>query len=303
MNITRFKTLLNPNKKVLNIYHKDLDGCVSSIVMKNVYKNIEFKDLRYGQVNAYLKTLDFSNYDAVILTDISPETEDAFDLADNIFLLDHHDSALEFHNPDKNRIVIAGKSAALLVKDFYESLFNLDLSYLKDLCDAANDYDMWINKDKRGWSLNEMYFKLWDIEFRKRFGNGDIVFTPAEQKHLDDNLKDLEERYKSTEIYKFDSINGCYIFATNYINEICHKIMENKGYELIIAFNPKTKNCSVRSINENLHVGFMLQELNFGGGHKPAGGFSVKEPIEMDEKLNKIEQYILANVKDMKKNV
>jgi len=299
MNITRFKQLLDPNKKVLNIYHKDLDGCVSSVVMKNVYKNIEFKDLRYGHVNAYLKTLNFKEYDMVILTDISPESEDAFELSDNIFLLDHHDSALAFHNPDKNRIVIAGKSAALLVKEFYENLFRMDLSYLNDLCEATNDYDMWINKDIRGWSLNEMYFKLWDIDFRKRFGNGDIVFTAEEQKHLDTNLKDLEERYRTTEIYKFDSINGCYVFATNYINEICHKIMENKGFDLIIAFNPKTKNCSVRSINETLHVGFMLQELGLGGGHKQAGGFAVKEPVEMSDKLNKIEQYIIDNIKEM----
>lgn len=299
--LTQYRKMLNPNKKILNIYHKDLDGCVSSIVVKNVFKNVFYKDLRYGQVDDFLKNINCNEYDVILLTDISPEKEETFSISENIFLLDHHDSALPFHNPEKNRIVLPGKSAALLVKEFFENLFGLDLSYLNELCEATNDYDMWINKDIRGWSLNEMYFKLWDVDFRKRFGNGDIKFSEGEQEHLDKNRKELEERYRLTEIYDLDTINGCFVFAANYINEICHKIMENKGYQLIIAVNPKTKNCSVRSINNGLHVGYMLKELCLGGGHAAAGGFMVPDITLMDEKLDKIEKFIYDNNSDMRK--
>lgn len=291
--LKQYKKILDLDNKVLNIYHKDLDGCASSIIMKNLYKNITFKDLRYGDVNEYLKALDFTKYHAVILTDISPESIDMFDLSDKIFLLDHHDSAVEYHCPEKNRIVESGRSAAKLVKNFYQSLFNIDLSYLDEMCEVVNDYDMWINDDIRGWMMNELYFKYWDEEFRRRFTNGDMRFSPEEKKYLKERKALLDCRYNELDIYELDSINGCFFFANNFINDLCHRLLKEKKFNFVVCINPKTKNCSVR-INEfeEIHIGNILKEIDLGGGHKQAGGFSIKENSEVENAITKLEKHL-----------
>ena len=129
----QYLNALSRDKRVLNITHFDMDGAASSIILGNVYQNIKYKYLRYDEVDSYLEKLNFSEYDIVIMTDISPTKAELIE-DKNVFLLDHHDSALFLNCPEKNRIVRNGKSAALLVKEFFEHLFGIDLSELNEFC-------------------------------------------------------------------------------------------------------------------------------------------------------------------------
>ena len=258
--------MLRLDSKVLNIYHKDLDGCASSIVVKNVFTNVHFMDVRYGFVNQLMEKIKYDEYDVVLLTDISPETAEPFSYSDNIFLLDHHDTALQYNAPDKNRIVNNSKSAAKLVKDFFQNLHGIDLSYLNEFCNAVNDYDLWINNIPEGWMLNEFYFKLWDEKFRKRFKNGDMRFTQDEQNYIKERQKILNEKVQNVQLYELDSINGAFFFSTNFVNDMCHRMLE-KGYDIVICINPKSMNCSVRTGDKlPIHIGEVLQEVDLGGG-------------------------------------
>lgn len=290
----QYRKLLNTNNKVLNIHHKDLDGVSSSIILKNIYKNIDYKELKYGEVDGFLKTINYKNYDAIILTDISPESITSFEHSDKIFLLDHHDTALQYHSPENNRIVLNGKSATKLVKEFYENLFNIDLSYLNDFVEVVNDYDMWILKDVRSWGLNELYFKYWDNNFRNRFKSGDMYFTVQEVDHIKLRRKELEEVYNKVETYNFDIINGTLIIANTFINDICHKLMHEKGFNIVCCYNPKTKHISVRSKMVNIHIGEVLREVlgSGAGGHKNSAAFSVNDYSEINEKLDLLENYL-----------
>lgn len=280
--------------RVLNIHHKDLDGVACSIVLKNIYTNITFQELKYGEVDEYLKNLNYNNYDVVILTDISPERVESFYYSDKTFLLDHHDTALVYNNPDENRIVVNGKCAAKLVKQFYETLFNIDLSYLSDFIDVVNDYDMWILKDVRSWGLNELYFKYWDNNFRNRFKSGSMYYSNVEVDYIKKRRKELEELYNNLETYNFDSIKGTLIIANTFINDLCHKLMHEKGFDIVCCYNPKSKHISVRCKLDNIHIGEVLRDVigNGAGGHKNSAAFSVNDYSEINEKLDLIENYL-----------
>lgn len=300
--VEKYKKLLDRNGKILNVYHKDLDGCASSIVVKNVFRNVEYKDLRYGFVDKYLETVDFNRYDAVLLTDISPETPEPFTYSDKIFLLDHHDSATDFHAPEQNRIVVPGESAARLVKKFFENLHNLDMSYLDVFCSAVNDYDMWINSIPEGWMLNELYFKLWDEKFRNRFKSGNMILTDEEKQYIRERRLALIERYNSITLYDSDIINGCFFFSTNFVNDLCHKLLSEKKYDFVVCVNPKTKNCSVRTSDRiDMHIGNILKEIDLGGGHPHAAGFVVDEYEDVEDSINKIEKHLRDNYPQIRK--
>ncbi len=297
----KYRKILNKNNRILNVSHLDLDGVGCSIVLQNIYKNIEFRSLKYGEVNKCLESINFDFYDCVILTDISPEDESVFKLSDKIFLLDHHPSALKYNDPNSNRLVREGTCAATFVKEFFENLFKIDLSYLNDLLNIINDYDLWILNDSRSWAFNELYFKMYESDFIRRFKNGDTKLRPDELKYIDERRKLFNEEYKKLDIYEFDSINACFFIGTNFINDFCHKLMDENGYDVTICVNPKSRNCSVRTKRDDLDVGKVLQELGIGGGHKKAGAFRLNMNEEVSTKLDMIEKYLYYNCEDIKK--
>lgn len=296
--LENYRKTLDRNQRILVTTHLDLDGAASSIVLKNIYKNLTIKALKYGEVDNYLLSIDPSQYDLVIFTDISPEADDAFEkLPIKYFLLDHHATAVRFHSPENNRIVIPGKCAASLIKEFFENLFNIDLSYLNDFCKVVNDYDMFTLKDPRSWALNELFFFYYDSDFIKRFRNGDLKFSNDEAKYILSRKKEFDTVYKNLKIYELDRINVCFVVESSFVNDICHKLMHEKGYPVAICVNSKSKTCSVRSKVDNLDVGKMLQELGLGGGHFSAGAFRLVDN-DIDVKMNKIEEYIYNNFKE-----
>lgn len=287
----QYRTLLNRNSKVLNISHLDLDGAAASIVVANVFNNVKYRYFRYDEVDQFLKNTDLSEFDVILLTDISPNDSLLLEEIPNSFLLDHHDSALCQHNPENNRIVKAGKSAALLCKEFFESLYNIDLSYLNDFCYVVNDYDMWINDDNRGWCLNELHFKYWSDVFRNRFVDGNIAFNEDELNFIKERRKKYTTNFKSLEIFELETIKGVFVMANEFVNDICSDLLKS-GEEIVICMNPRNKNCSIRIADNGIHIGHILKELDFGGGHKQAGGIREQDPIKFKEKIDILENLL-----------
>jgi hypothetical protein len=56
---------INLTDKILNITHSDLDGVGCSIVLKNVFNDIEIKKTTYSKINSLLKSINYSLYDWV----------------------------------------------------------------------------------------------------------------------------------------------------------------------------------------------------------------------------------------------
>jgi len=56
--------------------------------------------------------------------------------------------------------------------------------------------------------------------------------------------------------------------------------------------NPRNKNCSIRIADNGIHIGHILKELDFGGGHKQAGGIREQDPIKFKEKVDILESLL-----------
>lgn len=299
--IENYRKLLDRNNKVLSISHKDMDGAVSTIVVQNVFKNVSFKYLKYGDVDKYLHSINYDDYDLVLLTDISPEEEESLGLSEKIFLLDHHGTAEKFHNPNKNRIVIPGNSAATLAKRFFENFFKIDLSYLNRLCELTDDYDMFVLKYPESWALNELYFYYYEESFRNRFKNGNMKFSEDELNYVKTRKKLFNDIYNNLNVYESDRIKMCSFVENRFVNDICHKLMHEEGYDVTICINSKSKTCSVRTKRDDVNLGSILKELLGGGGHMKAGAFRHDPNEEISIKIDALENYLYKNNKEIRK--
>lgn len=279
--------------KILNISHKDLDGVGCSIVLGNVFskENINYMYSTYSDIENILnRTLKIQNkYDYIILTDITPNDEKILDKFNSIIVLDHHDSALKHHNPVKNRAVISGECATKLTKKYCDEVFGkkIDLSYLNDLVEIINDYDMWIREKPMSWELNELFFLYWDRKFRKRFFDGNLELTEYEKQFIKERKSHFNKLYDELKVFELDHSNGYYFEGYEMINDLCHTVLNETGCDIVFCRNTKTKSVSVRTADNDVHIGKILDELNVGGGHNNAGGInSIYDLMELKQTID-----------------
>lgn len=302
--LENFRNLLKRDARVVCVHHKDLDGVVSAIVAKNVFNRIKFVDAKYNDIDDILHRINYDSCDVVLILDISPVRESTFELSDKIFLLDHHETAAKYHNPDLNRIVQQGDSAAKLVLKFFTMLYpENDISHLTDMVELADDYDMWRHKNPDSKKLNLLYFKYWSEEFIARFQDGDVRFNEEESLYLENEAKKVKKFIDTVEFYELDRIKACLVFCEKYPNDVCDHALKVEGYDLIISRNPKTSNVSVRCHNHpEIHLGQLLSELSMGGGHQEAAGFHEEDFGRFQRKVELIESEIYNRFPMMRKN-
>lgn len=288
-----YKKIINPNMKVLNITHKNcVDGATSQIALKNYFNNIWLMESTYYEIDEVMRNVDTTDYDLVIVSDISPATIDLVEKHDNIILLDHHESALKpvnFHCPEKHRYVYKKECGAALTKRFLETALGIDLSYLDRIIYLANDYDLWIHDDPKSKEFALLFYKYWNNKFIKRFFNGESEWTEDEKEFIRKRNHELEVEWSNTEVYEFGSINGCICYGELFINDICDRLLTREEFDVVIYRNTKNKNVSVRS-RGSVDIGGLVSELGIGGGHKNAGGIAEKDVIVLMDKIKNVEK-------------
>lgn len=267
------KKLLKPGAQVLQLTHQYCaDGTGCAVVLENCPINLTTIPVKFSDIDNLMLETDFSKYDVVLITDISPTNESFLDLSDNIILIDHHDTAQKFKDEDKMRYISDEYCGTVLTIKFAEDVFDIDLSFLYDFATLTNDYDMWIQECAHGKDLNLLYYHLWHEKYLERFIDGDINFTDKERKFIQARKQEIVEVFKVLEVINIDMEDGCLIQATKYVNELCENLMNEEGYKFVITYNPNNNNSSIRTNYDEVHVGNMLEEFGFGGGHPQAGG-------------------------------
>jgi len=287
---------------VLNITHRDLDGVGCSIVLENVFKGknirIQHYSVGYPEIDSVLNTLHYENYDHVLLTDISPVRDPSLiDKSPKIKLLDHHDTAVKYHNPEKFRFVDMSKCATCVVKEYFEKEYNTNLSHLDEFAFLVNGYDMWIHDDRRSKLLNSLYYKYWDEKFRNRFLNGDVSFTEKEIEYFKEQKKKFNDIWKNIKIYDMDNIKGAFFTAGEMINDVCDKIITEKGYEFAFCLNSRSKTVSVRTSREDINLGHIFERMNIGGGHAKSAGIDPRTTLDLNDILEKVCDEIIDELK------
>jgi len=277
--------------KILSISHVDLDGAVCQIILCNVYKNIDYVNLSFYNVDKTLQTLDYSKYDYVFLTDIHPDNDASLYISDKIILIDHHKTALSLNNPSKKHYVIDGVCASVLVKRFCEKMYNIKLNHLNNLVYLTNDYDIYTVKNPKSKLLNDIMFYFYGPnKFITNFINGRTRFTEEEIQWLRKRRIEFNETYENLEVYEFLKYPGCVVEAKFFINEIAHKLMNEEEYKMVIVRNPSNGRISIRHNIEGLDMGAYLKNKGWGGGHELAAGMFVEDLNDFQKKIHIIEE-------------
>jgi oligoribonuclease NrnB/cAMP/cGMP phosphodiesterase (DHH superfamily) len=291
--------------KILNISHSDLDGAGCSIILANVFKNIEFNFCQYYNIDRYMEVIDYSQYDFVIITDVHPEKEASLDLSDKIILIDHHQSP--YHNPAKNRYVISDKgvSATKLVMHWCEQMYDVSLSHLYMLMKYINDYDMWILKYPKSKMLNDLLFHKYKCDgFLNAFLNGRVTFTKEERVLLIKLNNQFNELYDNLVVHPIGRIKGCIVFQYEFINEVASKLMTSfDEIDLVVITDIGKRTASVRTTSEEVNLGMIFQNLKWdrSGGHPKTAGFYVEDGDDFERKMLMLEAYIFDNFESMRK--
>ena len=297
---------IKPKETVLGITHKDLDGCGASISLENAFKGtgvrIQHYSVGYPEIDSVLNTLHYENYDHVILMDISPVRDPSLiDKSPKIKLLDHHDTALKYHCPEKFRFVDITRCATVVVKEYFEKNYNVNLSHLTEFADLVNGYDLWLHTDKRSKLLNSLYYKYWDEKFRTRFMSGEVSFTDKEIDFFKEQKKKFDDIWRNLQIYEMEDIKGAFFTAGEMINDVCEKVMTDKGYDFAFCLNARSKTVSVRTIREDVNLGQIFEKMDIGGGHAKSAGIDPRTTDELNivlgEVCEKIQEQLKLNAK------
>lgn len=299
---------LKPN--ILNITHVDLDGLGCSLTIKKCLSDVSYIDVvkaNYYDIDKVITNLDIKKYDMVIITDISPSNK--FVVQHSILstgipfiLLDHHASAQEIHDPEIGLFIRTKNSATKYVYDVFTEIFNyeelLTFEY-QELIKIIDDYDTWVLSDIRSKPLNDIFFSIgWD-SFEERYYNGFDRFNKIERQILVAKAEELEKEYERLldheTLLRIPQLKLIFVEGNKFTNDICHMFMDREPNCGIVVFrNNSSGSVSIRH-KLNFHIGNILKELGFGGGHGKAGGMLYNDTEQLMERLQILGDYLIEN--------
>jgi oligoribonuclease NrnB/cAMP/cGMP phosphodiesterase (DHH superfamily) len=292
---------INENSKALNISHHDFDGVSCAIVLSNYFKDITCKSCTFSNIDSMIKKIEFEKYDVVFITDCFPKNPEILTISDKIIIIDHHQTSQKLCNMT-NIISFGETCAAMLVKFWIEDKFKVSLSHLDNLIKLTNDYDLWTHNYKESKQIERLFWYYSYYDFKDRFLTGNVKFTDGEKLFLSKKEEEFDDLYNNLELFEMKSINGCFCAIDGFINDIADKLLHVDNYDVVIVQNLKNKNISVRSKDDDVNIGDILERLNIGGGHPKAGGFTLREKIEYQkDNFEKLENYLFENIQQWRK--
>lgn len=276
----------NPNLRICNIHHYDLDGTGSHIVLKNFYNDVISIPVTY---NTEWKLLDDirqyeGKYDAIICTDFYPaQTINDLRKLSTTLVLDHHESVVDKNN-DTDIIINTLYSGTKLVYKFISKF--KDVSYLEKLVDIIDDYDMFRLKIPASVYFNNLFWEMGHKWFTRRFITGNTVMYPEEKRYFIDAKKEFDKMYETLEITDL-ARNGVF-FETDRFHYECIEALKKDGYKWFVIKNKG--NMSVRC--DDIDLTEIFKKLGRGGGHAHAGGIPLTKTDNVAEWVRKIEYFI-----------
>lgn len=283
----------NPDLRILNITHSDMDGIACSIVLKNFYKTVHVLPTNY---NTEWKLADDAKayegkYDIIICTDFCP-TKAYADLCKlgHVLVIDHHESVMDRNN-NETIVINTQWSATALVYKFISKFKNI--SYLDNFVKLVDDWDMFRLKDPRSPFFNNMFWEMGNKWFLRRFIKGNLEFYPEEKQYFVDSRNEFKEMYETLEI--IDLAQHGVFFETDRFMHDCIESLKKDGYKWFIIKNKS--NLSVRC--DDIDLTDVFKKLGKGGGHVHAGGLPLYKNDNVQEIIEQIERIIDAEYRNL----
>lgn len=273
----------NPELRVLNITHADMDGIASTIVLKNFYKKVITVPVTYQSEKAIEEALkkNAGQFDVIICTDFYPaNTINTIRNTAPFLVLDHHETVQQY-NDNQTIIINTSMCGAKLTYNFVNHY--KDISHLKEFIDIVNDWDMFILADVRSRFFNNIYWEMGAKWFARRFLSGNCTLYPEEKQYLLDAQAEFKDMYDNMEISDLMD-DGVFFETDRFMNE-CVEALKKDGYKWFVIKNKNS--LSVRADHVDLTKVFSI--LGQGGGHVHAGGIPIRYNQDVGLLLNDLQ--------------
>lgn len=273
----------NPELRVLNITHADMDGIASTIVLKNFYKKVITVPVTYQSEKAIEEALkkNAGQFDVIICTDFYPaNTINTIRNTAPFLVLDHHETVQQY-NDNQTIIINTSMCGAKLTYNFVNHY--KDISHLKEFIDIVNDWDMFILADVRSRFFNNIYWEMGAKWFARRFLSGNCTLYPEEKQYLLDAQAEFKDMYDNMEISDLMD-DGVFFETDRFMNE-CVEALKKDGYKWFVIKNKNS--LSVRADHVDLTKVFSI--LGQGGGHVHAGGIPIRYNQDVGVLLNDLQ--------------
>jgi oligoribonuclease NrnB/cAMP/cGMP phosphodiesterase (DHH superfamily) len=263
-------------KKIFNgekfglLTHHDLDGAGCAVLAKYVFGDQikTVKSTGYHKIIQQAQKIDSEN---LLITDISLSQEqiDAMaDIAQNVILIDHHETSLAQTYPEHWTVHINMKACGCKLTYLWLRALGYDYfpAETAEFVELVNDFDMWHLKHPESILLNNLFWERNFFGFVKDLASFNIT---EEMLQKGQAIQDVKE----AEIADFDNflIDGILrvVVADDHISDISLFYTEQDHFVII----RKKGSCSLRSKLDMMPFFERLNAMGVsGGGHKHAGG-------------------------------
>lgn len=275
--------------------NSDLDGACSTILLGNIFPDLEYKSAFFGD---FLKQYsewehNLENYDKVFVIGMVLDQSliNKIDDPKVVFVSDRNEKLNVF---DSTIITEEYTSCCKLLYKKFKDKFDFP-SDLKKLILYIDDYNFYSLKHQESEYLNALYrntrynrFKV----FVNRFWNGYNGLTEKEMVLAESFFNAVDTEYNNLEVYegKFKDWSVIATFSKFSVNEIAKKLIDNHKKDVIIVVNPDTQFVSFRkSEGSEADIAFMAENLcNGGGGEWASGGKISPKFMDFTQKLIQI---------------
>lgn len=263
--------------------NSDLDGACSTILLGNIFPNMDYKSVFFGDfLNQYTDwEHNLENYDKVFVVGMVLDQSLINKIDDHkvVFVSDRGEKLNVF---DSSIISEEYSSCCKLLYKKFKDKFEIP-NDLKRLILYVDDYNEYTLKHKESEYLNGLYRNTKYNRFKtfvNRFWNGYDGLTDHEMGLAEAFFQAIDKEYESLDIYegKFKDWSVVATFSKFSVNEIAKKLIDNYKKDFFIIINPDTNYVSFRiSKNSNVDIVFMSEKLCNGGGSKMSAGGKITD--------------------------
>lgn len=276
--------------------NSDMDGAVSTILLGNMFPNMDFRYSFFGNFLESYKAWEGENlehYDKVFVVGMVLDQTMVNKIDDDkiVFISDRGEKLKTF---DSTLISEEYTSCSKLIYKTFKKKFEIP-DKLKLLTLYADDYNDYKLKYQESEYLNAVYRKTTYNRFKwfvKRFWNGYDGLTDKEIKKAREFFDEIEEEVSGLTLYKgqYKDWNVIATFSKASVNEIAKELMNIHKSDVVIVINPDTEFVSFRKpVGSEADIAFMAEKLcDGGGGEYASGGSLTKQFLSFSEELKEL---------------
>lgn len=280
-------------KKIFAWVNSDLDGVGSTVLLSNVFKNLEYRHCFFGNFEQqYLQWVKESGEDYEKIFIVGMVLDQSL-----IKKIDDHRVVIVNDRDDKLRIY-----DSTLIEREYTSYTKLLYNKFKGKVKFSNnlkkfflyvdDYNSYALKYPETTHINAIYRKMGGNRFVRyvdRFRRGFDGFTDTEIELAECFFNELQNELDKITLYKgtYENYNVVSTISKFSANELAHAIMSDYSTDAVIVMNPDTQFVSFRrSQDSTIDICNMAAILcDGGGGEWASGGKITKTFLKFSETL------------------